>query len=140
MKNFDELEKEKCIHRRCMSYLYDQVPARPGARQEGSSGNRFDRFQACIPSPNYCTALGQLLDIPLALPRHVSAIGRKVKHNSTSASGNKQRHCLGDMYSEEAKLHSAQRIGARPRLQVEVELCAILLRCCCMQRHATSRL
>jgi hypothetical protein len=58
--------------------------------------------QACIPSPNYCTALGQLLAIPLALPRHVGAIGRKGKDNSTSASGNKQRHCLGDMYSEKA--------------------------------------
>jgi hypothetical protein len=52
-------------------------------------------YQACIPSPNYCTALGQLLAIPLALPRHVSAIGRKVKDNSTFASGNKQRHCYG---------------------------------------------
>jgi len=58
--------------------------------------------QACIPSPNYCTALGQLLAIPLALPRHVWAIGRKVKDISTSASGNKQRHCLGDVYSEKA--------------------------------------
>ena len=35
--------------------------------------------QACIPSPNYCTALGQLLAIPLALPRHVSAIRGRQK-------------------------------------------------------------
>ena len=39
--------------------------------------------------------IGTASVIPLALPRHVSTIGVKVKDISTVASGNKQRHCSG---------------------------------------------
>jgi len=125
-------EKKKLHPLRYMDYLYRLIPARSGARQEGSSGNRFDRFQARIPSPNYCTALGQLLASPWPFPAMFRPLGESKRTTPPLLAAISR----DNMYCEQTKTSSAQHVGARPRLQVEVELCAILLGCC---RYATPR-